>query len=70
MEVIADRLSAMDDLYFPRAFLEGAHNSDHRKAALLDLLIRDAPLFLGTSFILNFNLILMRTLDLTCFVDS
>ncbi|KAM0945641.1 hypothetical protein DsansV1_C10g0104851 [Dioscorea sansibarensis] len=46
MEVIADRLSAMDDLYFPRAFLEGVHDSNHRKAALLDLLIRDAPLFL------------------------
>lgn len=50
MEVISERLSGVEDLYFPRStFSSGEAPSDSsvRKTALLDLLSRDAPLFLG-----------------------
>ncbi|CAA6669765.1 unnamed protein product [Spirodela intermedia] len=49
MEVISERLSGVEDLYFPRStFSSGEAPSDSsvRKKALLDLLSRDAPLFL------------------------
>uniref|UniRef100_A0A803R5J9 CCD97-like C-terminal domain-containing protein n=1 Tax=Cannabis sativa TaxID=3483 RepID=A0A803R5J9_CANSA len=46
MESIADRLSAMDDLYFPRAIQPTAINPSQRKLILLDLLSRDVPVFL------------------------
>ncbi|XP_078438250.1 coiled-coil protein [Wolffia australiana] len=48
MEVISERLSTVEDLYFPRsAFLDEAPIPvSARKSALLDLLSRDAPLFL------------------------
>uniref|UniRef100_A0A453QL19 CCD97-like C-terminal domain-containing protein n=1 Tax=Aegilops tauschii subsp. strangulata TaxID=200361 RepID=A0A453QL19_AEGTS len=46
MDRIAARLSAVDGLYFPTAFLRTSPPPETRKSALLDLLSRDAPLFL------------------------
>ncbi|POO03103.1 coiled-coil protein [Trema orientale] len=46
MESIAERLSGMEDLYFPRAIQATAINPSQRKLILLDLLSRDVPVFL------------------------
>nr|CDM82965.1 unnamed protein product [Triticum aestivum] len=46
MDRIAARLSAVEGLYFPTAFLRTSPPPPARKSALLDLLSRDAPLFL------------------------
>lgn len=50
MEKIADRLSFLDNLYFPRAVLPNASSPSLRKSLLLDLLHRNIPVFLGNSF--------------------
>lgn len=47
MESIAERLSLMEDLYFPRALQPTAINPSQRKLILTDLLSRDAAVFLG-----------------------
>ncbi|OIT20806.1 PREDICTED: coiled-coil domain-containing protein 97 [Nicotiana attenuata] len=46
MEKISDRLSGLDNLYFPRAQQPSASTASQRKSLLLDLLTRDVPLFL------------------------
>ncbi|KAL5551281.1 hypothetical protein UlMin_001457 [Ulmus minor] len=46
MEGIAERLSVIEDLYFPRALQSTAINPSQRKLLLLDLLSRDAAVFL------------------------
>ncbi|KAF3448213.1 hypothetical protein FNV43_RR08926 [Rhamnella rubrinervis] len=46
MESIAERLSLMEDLYFPRAVQPTAINPSQRKSILLDLLSRDVAVFL------------------------
>ncbi|KAJ4830343.1 hypothetical protein Tsubulata_040927 [Turnera subulata] len=46
-ESITERLSSMDDLYFPRASLSSAATPPQRKSLLLDLLFRDVAVFLG-----------------------
>lgn len=46
MEKISDRLSGLDNLYFPRAQQSSASTASQRKSLLLDLLTRDVPLFL------------------------
>lgn len=48
MESISERLSSLEDLYFPRALQSNALNPSERKAILLDLLSRDVAVFLGT----------------------
>ncbi|KAJ4827150.1 hypothetical protein Tsubulata_044530 [Turnera subulata] len=45
-ESITERLSSIDDLYFPRASLSSAATPPQRKSLLLDLLSRDASVFL------------------------
>jgi hypothetical protein len=47
-EDITERLSSLDNLYFPRAVQLTAASSDQRKSILLDLLRRDPAVFLGT----------------------
>nr|GMC87255.1 coiled-coil domain-containing protein 97 [Ipomoea batatas] len=46
MDRISDRLSQLDNLYFPRAVQSSAATPSLRKSLLLDLLSRDVPLFL------------------------
>ncbi|XP_050225398.1 uncharacterized protein LOC126674901 isoform X2 [Mercurialis annua] len=46
MESITQRLSTVESLYFPRALQSNVSNSSHRKSLLLDLLSRDAAVFL------------------------
>ncbi|EXC26762.1 hypothetical protein L484_023378 [Morus notabilis] len=46
MESIAERLSLMEDLYFPRALQPTAINPSQRKLILTDLLSRDVAVFL------------------------
>ncbi|KAJ8543517.1 hypothetical protein K7X08_006040 [Anisodus acutangulus] len=46
MEKLSDRLSALDNLYFPRAQQSTASTASQRKSILIDLLSRDVPLFL------------------------
>ncbi|VFQ85792.1 unnamed protein product [Cuscuta campestris] len=46
METISDRLSRLENLYFPLAVKSSTATSSCRKSLLLDLLSRDAPLFL------------------------
>lgn len=46
IESISERLSALEDLYFPRALQPTIINPSQRKAILLDLLSRDAAVFL------------------------
>ncbi|KAH0662375.1 hypothetical protein KY284_027306 [Solanum tuberosum] len=46
MEKISDRLSGLDNLYFPRAQQSSASTAFQRKSLLIDLLSRDTPLFL------------------------
>lgn len=46
-ESISERLSCLDDLYFPRALQSNATTPSQRKSILLDLLSRDAAVFLG-----------------------
>ncbi|XP_020579075.1 coiled-coil domain-containing protein 97 [Phalaenopsis equestris] len=56
MEGIAGRLAAIDGLYFPGGIRSQQPDASQRKAALLDLISRDAPIFLeryGT--VLNYN---------------
>ncbi|GMH26739.1 hypothetical protein Nepgr_028582 [Nepenthes gracilis] len=43
---ISERLSTMDNLYFPRAILPNATNPSQRKDIILDLLSRDVAVFL------------------------
>ncbi|KAJ0049285.1 hypothetical protein Pint_15741 [Pistacia integerrima] len=45
-ESISERLSCLDDLYFPRALQSNATTPSQRKSILLDLLSRDAAVFL------------------------
>lgn len=47
MERITERLSALENLYFPQALLSKAATPSLRKPLLLDLLRRDVPVFLG-----------------------
>lgn len=47
METISERLSELENLYFPRAVQSSAVNPSQRKSLLLDLLSRDVPVFLG-----------------------
>ncbi|XP_055832663.1 uncharacterized protein LOC129901491 [Solanum dulcamara] len=46
MEKISERLSGLDNLYFPRAQQSSASTAFQRKSLLIDLLSRDTPLFL------------------------
>lgn len=46
MDMISDRLSRLENLYFPLAVKSSTATSSCRKSLLLDLLSRDAPLFL------------------------
>ncbi|XP_073106128.1 uncharacterized protein [Elaeis guineensis] len=46
MEGITNRLASIEGLYFPGAIHRQAPDSSQRKSALLDLLSRDAPIFL------------------------
>ncbi|KAF3621786.1 putative casein kinase II subunit beta-4-like isoform X1 [Capsicum annuum] len=46
MEKLSERLSVLDNLYFPRAHQSSASTPSQRKSLLLDLLSRDVPLFL------------------------
>lgn len=46
MESISERLSSMENLYFPRSLQSNAASASQRKSLLLDLLSRDAPVFL------------------------
>lgn len=46
METISERLSELENLYFPRAVQSSAVNPSQRKSLLLDLLSRDVPVFL------------------------
>nr|GMD59780.1 coiled-coil domain-containing protein 97 [Ipomoea batatas] len=46
MDRISDRLSQLDNLYFPRAVQSSAATPSLRKSLLLDLLSRDVSLFL------------------------
>ncbi|KAL0920778.1 hypothetical protein M5K25_009945 [Dendrobium thyrsiflorum] len=46
MEGIAERLAAMDSLYFPGGIRSPPLDASQRKAALFDLISRDAPIFL------------------------
>ncbi|XP_072976919.1 uncharacterized protein [Typha angustifolia] len=46
MDDITERLSSIEGLYFPGAIHREAPDPSHRKSALLDLLSRDAPIFL------------------------
>lgn len=46
MESITSRLSCLDHLYFPRALQSNAATPSQRKSILLDLLSRDAAVFL------------------------
>ncbi|KAF6135476.1 hypothetical protein GIB67_015329 [Kingdonia uniflora] len=46
MEDIAQRLSSLDSLYFPRKQQQKAVDPSQRKSILFDLLINDAPVFL------------------------
>ncbi|WCJ20760.1 hypothetical protein M5689_002972 [Euphorbia peplus] len=46
MDSMAERLSAVENLYFPRAVQSNAVNPSQRKSLLLDLLSRDAAVFL------------------------
>ncbi|KAH7549705.1 hypothetical protein JRO89_XS13G0069300 [Xanthoceras sorbifolium] len=46
MESITERLSSLDNLYFPRALQSNASTPSQRKSILLDLLSRDAVVFL------------------------
>lgn len=57
MESIAERLSLMEDLYFPRAIQPTAINPSQRKSILLDLLSRDVAVFLGTSLCLSVSVL-------------
>ncbi|KAL2548015.1 hypothetical protein Fot_09545 [Forsythia ovata] len=43
---ISDRLSQLEDLYFPRAVQSSAATPSQRKSLLLDLLSRDVAVFL------------------------
>ena len=54
MESITERLSGVENLYFPQSNAISNHPS-HRKAALLDLLSRDVALFLGLFLSLKFS---------------
>ncbi|KAJ6394189.1 hypothetical protein OIU77_023420 [Salix suchowensis] len=46
MESMTERLSSLENLYFPRALQSHATNPSQRKSLLLDLLSRDAAVFL------------------------
>lgn len=46
MEKLSERLSGVDNLYFPRAHQSSASTPSQRKSLLLHLLSRDVPLFL------------------------
>ncbi|KAL8107088.1 uncharacterized protein LOC141673049 [Apium graveolens] len=46
MESISERLSELEDLYFPKAVESATVNPSQRKSLLLDLLSRDVPVFL------------------------
>ncbi|WOL12964.1 Coiled-coil domain-containing protein [Canna indica] len=46
MEDISERLASLDGLYFPGAMQRAVPDPAQRKSALLDLLSRDAPIFL------------------------
>ncbi|XP_008802522.1 coiled-coil domain-containing protein 97 [Phoenix dactylifera] len=46
MEGIANRLASIEGLYFPGAIRRQTPDASQRKSALLDLLSRDAPIFL------------------------
>lgn len=48
MERISERLSCLENLYFPRALQSTATAPSQRKAIFRDLLSRDVALFLGT----------------------
>jgi hypothetical protein len=50
MESITERLSWLENLYFPQALQSDVKLPSHRKPILLDLLSRDVALFLGISF--------------------
>lgn len=58
MESMTERLSSLENLYFPRALQSHATNPSQRKSILLDLLSRDAAVFLGP-FSNHFNLSLL-----------
>jgi len=58
MESMTERLSSLETLYFPRALQSHATNPSQRKSILLDLLSRDAAVFLGP-FSNHFNLSLL-----------
>lgn len=47
MEEITERLSKLENLYFPRAVQSSAFDPSQRKSLLLDLFSRDIPVFLG-----------------------
>lgn len=46
IERITERLSPLENLYFPRALLSTASTPSQRKSLLQDLLLRDVPVFL------------------------
>ncbi|KAL8159302.1 hypothetical protein V2J09_000839 [Rumex salicifolius] len=46
MDSISERLSSMENLYFPRSLQSNPTSASQRKLLLLDLLSRDAPVFL------------------------
>ncbi|KAJ7944665.1 coiled-coil domain-containing protein 97 [Quillaja saponaria] len=46
MEKISERLSSLENLYFPRALQSNATDPSQRKSIFLDLLSRDTALFL------------------------
>ena len=54
MESITERLSWLENLYFPQALQSDVKLPSHRKPILLDLLSRDVALFLGISFFFFF----------------
>lgn len=60
MEAMAERLSSLENLYFPRAIQHSAITPSQRKSILLDLLSRDTAVFLG----LHLSLSLSRSICL------
>ena len=60
MERITERLSCLENLYFPRALQSTATLPSQRKAIFRDLLSRDVALFLGIVLMLHTLLFTFR----------
>lgn len=55
-ESITERLSRLDNLYFPRALQCSTRSPSERKSILFDLLSRDAAVFLGKRYSFHYSL--------------